>query len=217
MEAEAKEEQKPEEELGEIKPEIKLFGRWPWDGVKVRDPGLFHYISLKPIYVPHNFGRHEKTRFAKANVNIVERLVNRLMVPGRERGLPKTGRFTGKRLHAMRIVEKAFEIIEKITNENPIQVFVRAVENCAPREDITSFRIAGIIKKFALDISPQRRVDIALKFLVMGARKRSWRSPLSISEALAQEIIEASKGPDNVNSIAISKKIELERIAEAAR
>jgi len=52
---------------------------------------------------------------------------------------------------------------------------------------------------------------------VMGARKRSWRSPLSISEALAQEIIEASKGPDNVNSIAISKKIELERIAEAAR
>ena len=210
-------EEEGREDIGELNPDIKLFGRWSWDGVKVRDPGLFHYISLKPIYVPHSFGRHEKTRFAKANINIVERLINRLMVAGRERGLPKTGRFSGKKLHAMRIVEKAFEIIEKRTGENPIQVFVRAVENCAPREDITSFRIAGIIKKFALDISPQRRVDMALKFLVMGSRKRSWRSPLSIAESLAQEIIEAAKSPDNVNSIAISKKMELERIAEAAR
>ncbi len=215
-EEERKEEERGEEEI-ELNPDIKLFGRWSWDGVRVRDPGLYHYICLKPVYIPHSFGRHEKTRFAKAHVNIVERLINRLMVPGRERGLPKTGRFTGKKLHAMRIIEKAFEIIEKRTGQNPIQVFVRAVENCAPREDITSFRIAGIIKKFALDVSPQRRVDLALKFLVAGARRRSWRSPISIAEALAEEIIEAAKSPENVNSIAISKKIELERIAEAAR
>ncbi len=197
--------------------EIKLFGRWSWKGVIVRDPGLVAYISLKPVYIPHSFGRHEKTRFARAKVNIVERLINRLMTPGRERGLPKTGKFTGKKLHAMRIVEAAFEIIEKRTGENPIQIFVRAVENCAPREDYTSFRVAGIIKKFAVDLSPQRRVDLALKFLVMGARQRAWRSPLSIAEALAEEIMEAAKSPENVNSIAISKKIELERIAEAAR
>jgi len=212
-----KQQEEKKEEVNELKPDIKLFGRWSWDGVVVRDPGLYHYICLKPVYIPHSFGRHEKTRFAKAHVNIVERLINRLMVPGRERGLPKTGRFTGKKLHAMRIVEKAFEIIEKRTGQNPIQIFVRAIENCAPREDITSFRIAGIIKKFALDVSPQRRVDLALKFLVTGARRRSWRSPISIAEALAEEIIEAAKSPDNVNSIAISKKIELERIAEAAR
>jgi len=197
--------------------EIKLFDRWSWKNIVVRDPGLVTYISLKPMYVPHSFGRHEKTRFAKAKVNIVERLINRLMTPGREKGQPKTGRFTGKKLHAMKIVEAAFEIIEKLTKENPIQVFVRAVENVAPREDYTSFRVAGIIKKFAVDISPQRRVDLALKFIVLGARQRAWRSPISIAEALAEEIIEAAKGPDNVNSIAVSKKIELERIAEAAR
>ncbi len=183
----------------------------------MRDPGLVHYISLKPVYIPHSFGRHEKTRFAKSSVNIVERLINRLMTPGRERGLPKTGRFTGKKLHAMNIIEKALEIIEKRTNQNPLQVLVKAVENCAPREEFTSFRVAGIIKKFAVETAPQRRVDLALKFLVLGARKRAWRSPLSIAEALAEEIIEASKSPDNVSSLAIARKIELERIAEAAR
>lgn len=214
-------EEKSGEEKGagglEIKPDIKLFNKWSWEGVKVRDPGLVHYISLKPVYVPHSFGRHEKTRFAKSKVNIVERLINRLMTPGRERGLPKTGKLSGKKLHAMNIVEKALEIIEKRTNQNPIQVLVRAIENCAPREEFTSFRVAGIIKKFAVEISPQRRVDLALKFLVLGARKRAWRSPLSIAEALAEEIIEAAKSPENVNSLAIARKIELERIAEAAR
>lgn len=198
-------------------PDIKLFGKWSWKSIRVRDPGLVRYISIKPVYIPHSFGRHEKTRFAKAHVNIVERFINRLITPGRERNLPKTGRYTGKKLHAMRIVESAFDIIEKKTGENPIQVFVRAVEHCAPREEYTSFRVAGIIKKFAVDISPQRRVDLALRFLVTGARQRAWRSPLSIAEALAEEIIEASKDPENTNSIAITKKIELERIAEAAR
>lgn len=197
--------------------EIKLFGRWSWKNIVVRDPGLMMYISLKPVYIPHSFGRHEKTRFAKSRINIVERLINRLMTPGREKGQPKTGRFTGKKFHAMKLVEAAFDIIEKVTGENPIQVLVRAIENSAPREDYTSFRVAGIIKKFAVDISPQRRVDLALKFIALGARQRAWRSPLSIAEALAEEIIEAAKGPENVNSIAVSKKIELERIAEAAR
>jgi len=65
------------------KPEIKLFEKWSFNEVQVKDLGLQRYISLKPMVVPHSMGRHEHQRFRKANVNIVERLINNLMMPGK--------------------------------------------------------------------------------------------------------------------------------------
>ena len=198
-----------------VNPTPKLWGRWDWTEVKVRDPGLVRYICLKPVYVPHTYGRHAKYPFGKAEVPIVERLINRLMAPGREGGTPKSGHVSGKKLHAMRIVYQAFEMIEKRTGQNPIQVLVRAIENTAPREDSIAMRVGGIIRRFAVDLSPQRRVDTALKLLVTAARQRAWRKPLSLAECLAEEIILAAR--NSPESLAIKKKMEIERIAEASR
>ncbi len=198
-----------------ISPSLKLFGKWSYEGVIVRDPGLRAYINLKPVYFPHTFGRHEKVRFGKANVPIVERLINRLMAPGREKGTKKIGSMGGKKFTAMKIVRQAFEIVEKRTGENPIQILVRALENAAPREETVEIRQGGIIRRYAVDISPQRRLDLALKFLVAGARRRAIGSPLSIAECLAEEIILAAR--NSMDSYAIKKKVEIERIAEASR
>ncbi|HDD69752.1 MAG TPA: 30S ribosomal protein S7, partial [Candidatus Bathyarchaeota archaeon] len=65
---------------------IKLFGKWSYENIQIRDIGLQRYISLKPLAVPHSMGRHEHKRFRKANVNIVERLINNLMRPGKNAG-----------------------------------------------------------------------------------------------------------------------------------
>ncbi|MGB9684505.1 MAG: 30S ribosomal protein S7, partial [Candidatus Bathyarchaeales archaeon] len=99
------------EQKKEGKSEVKLFEKWSFKEVEVKDLGLQRYISLKPIAVPHTMGRHEHKRFGKANVNIVERLVNNLMRPGKN---------AGKKAKAINIVKHAFEIIHLRTGRNPI-------------------------------------------------------------------------------------------------
>ena len=186
--------------------EIKLFGKWSWKGVEVKDPGLKRYICLKPVFLPHSGGRHAKKRFGKANVNIVERLMNRLMQPGRN---------AGKKHLAYNIVKRAFDIIYLKTRQNPIQVLVRAIENAAPREETTRIAYGGIVYHEAVDVAPQRRVDLALRFLTEGARQKAFRSAIPIEEALAEEIILAAN--NDPKSYAIRQKDEIERIAAASR
>lgn len=70
---------------------VKLFGKWSYEDIQVNDIGLQRYISLKPLDVPHSMGRHEHKRFRKANVNIVERLINNLMRPGKNAGKKSEG------------------------------------------------------------------------------------------------------------------------------
>ncbi|MFB0543922.1 MAG: 30S ribosomal protein S7, partial [Candidatus Bathyarchaeia archaeon] len=128
--------------------EIKLFGEWSFKDIEVRDLGLERYISLDPIYVPHSGGRHESKRFQKSRVNIVERLVNDLMRPG------KSG---GDKIRTINVVRSAFKILELKTGRNPIEVLVRAVENSSPCEDTTRIGYGGIVYRLSVDISPQRR------------------------------------------------------------
>ena len=204
MKVEEKEEEKKVEKTGEK--EIKLFGKWSFKDVVVSDPGLIRYICLKPIYVPHSMGRHEHKRFGKANVNIVERFINQFMRPGKN---------TGKKARAIKMVKNAFEIIHLKTGENPIQVLVKAVENAAPCEDTTRIAYGGIVYHLAVDISPQRRVDLALRFLAEGARKKAFSNPKSLEECIAEELILAARG--DTSSYAIQKRNEMERIALASR
>ncbi len=185
---------------------LLVFGKWSYEGVVVRDPSLKKYISLKPVYLPHTGGRHEHRRFGKAETPIVERLINKLMRPGRN---------TGKKHLAYNIVKTSFELVNLRTGENPLQVLVRAVENAAPREETTRIMYGGIIYHVAVDVSPQRRVDIALKNLVDGARLASFRSQKSIEECLADELIAAAN--NDPKSYAIAKKEEVERIALSSR
>jgi len=183
-----------------------LFGKWSFEGIEVKDPGLKRYICLRPVIVPHSMGRHEHDRFAKAEVNIVERLVNQLMRPGMN---------AGKKARAIKFVKNAFEIIHLQTGRNPIEVLVRAIENAAPCEDTTRIMYGGIVYHQAVDISPQRRVDLALRWIAEGARMASFSNPKTFEECLAEEIILAAN--KDLKSYAIQRRNELERIALHAR
>ncbi len=190
----------------ELAEKFLLFGKWRLDEVEVKDPGLKRYICLKPPLVPHSGGRHEHRRFGKAEVNIVERLANMFMRPGPN---------GGKKMKTLKIVRNALVIIYLRTGENPVQVLVRAIENAAPREDVTRLSYGGIVYFKAVDISPQRRLDLALRWIGEAARAASFRSKKTPEEALADEIIAAAQ--NGTDSYAIRKKNELERVALASR
>lgn len=185
---------------------LKLFGKWSYRDVVVLDPSLKKYISLKPVVVPHSAGRHSHRRFGKAEVPIVERLINRLM---------RKMKNTGKKHLAYNIVKMAFELINAKTGENPLQVLVRAVENSAPREETTRIMYGGIIYHVAVDVSPMRRVDLAVRHLTEGAFLCSFRSVKPIEECLADEIVAAAA--NDAKSYAIQRKEEIERIALSSR
>lgn len=188
------------------KQEIKLFEKWSFDEIKVENPGIKDYISLKPVYVPHSMGRHEHGRFRKAEVNIVERFLNNLMRPGTT---------AGKKARAINVLRNAFEIIHLRTGQNPIQILVSAVENSAPCEDTTRIGYGGVTYHMAVDISPQRRVDLALRFLSEGARKATLRNPRPLEEWLAEELILAANSDSK--SKAVAKRHEVERVAMSSR
>jgi small subunit ribosomal protein S7 len=186
--------------------EIKLFGKWGFNGIEVKDLGLKRYISLRPSYNPHSMGRHEHGRFRKAQVNIVERLINNIMRPGKN---------AGKKARAINLVKNAFEIVNLRGGQNPIEALVRAVENSAPCEDTTRISYGGIVYHMAVDVAPQRRVDLALRLITEGARRASLNNPRSIEECLAEEVILAAN--KDVKSYAFSKRNETERIARSSR
>jgi len=186
--------------------EVKLFGKWSFKGVETKDLGLIRYISLKPIVIPHSMGRHEHKRFRKANVNIVERLVNNVMRPGKN---------AGKKAKASNIVKHAFEIVNLRTGKNPIEVAVKAVENSAPCEDTTRISYGGIVYHLSVDIAPQRRIDLALRNISDGARQAAVNSPKSIEECLADELIFAAN--NDIKSFGVSKRHETERVAQSSR
>eukprot|EP00096_Caligus_rogercresseyi_P005265 TRINITY_DN203_c0_g1_i1.p1 TRINITY_DN203_c0_g1~~TRINITY_DN203_c0_g1_i1.p1 ORF type:complete len:225 (-),score=64.85 TRINITY_DN203_c0_g1_i1:86-724(-) len=189
--------------------DIKLFGKWDCGEVNVSDMSLQDYIAVKEKYakfIPHSSGRYAAKRFRKAQCPIVERLVNSLMMHGRN---------NGKKLMAVRIVKHAFEIIFLLTGENPLQILVNAITNSGPREDSTRIGRAGTVRRQAVDVSPLRRVNQAIWLLCTGAREASFRNIKSIAECLADELINAAKGSSN--SYAIKKKDELERVAKSNR
>jgi len=196
---------------------FKIFNTWEASGIEVQDPGLKKYITISNILVPKTAGKYAKTRFWKNKYNIVERLINKLMIPGHRGKKHKTtsGRFSGKYIKASQIVYNAFKIIEEKTKKNPIEVFVRALENSAPREEITTIEYGGARYPQAVECAPQRRVDIALRQMVQGSYQKSFNKKLSMTLALAEEILKAYQLDQG--STAIAKKLELERQADASR
>jgi len=156
--------------------------------------------------VANTMGRHAGKQFAKSEISVVERLINRLM-----RGEINTG----KKQQTMRAVREAFELVHERTDENPIQVLVRAVEHAAPREETVRLKYGGISVPKAVDVAPQRRVDQALKFIAEGTKATAFKSPTTFAEALAAQLIGAANG--DVSTYAVNQKEEKERVAAAAR
>ncbi|CAI2183378.1 9496_t:CDS:2 [Funneliformis geosporum] len=199
----------PAEIINEASQGTRLFNKWTYDDVEVKDISLTDYIQIRnPVYLPHTAGRFSTKRFRKAQCPVVERLTNSLMMHGRN---------NGKKLMAVRIVKHAFEIIHLLTDQNPIQVLVDAIINTGPREDSTRIGSAGTVRRQAVDVSPLRRVNQAIALLTTGVstRESAFRNVKSIAECLADELINAAKGSSN--SYAIKKKDELERVAKSNR
>jgi small subunit ribosomal protein S7 len=181
-----------------------LFERYGVDDLEFSDPSTERYITVTPI--AHTMGRHADKQFKKSEISIVERLINRLM---------QTDENTGKKQLATRIVRDAFDLIHGRTDENPVQVLVEAVENCAPREETVRLKYGGISVPKAVDISPQRRVDQSLKFLAEGVQGGSFKTDQTAAEALADQLVGAAN--NDVGTYAVNQKEEKERVAAAAR
>lgn len=197
---------------------MKIFDKWTTEGVEVKDAGLKKYINLHPVLLPRSGGRYAKQQFHKSTMNIVERLMNKLMVPGHmgKKHVLTSGRACGKTLIHYKIVKSVFEKIEKETGKNPIAVLVGAIENCALREEITAYQVGGIILRRAVITSPQRRVDLALKNIVHSAYKKSFGRKENMVDALANELV-AAYNNDPSKSEAVKDRERVEREAEGAR
>ncbi|HDO19403.1 MAG TPA: 30S ribosomal protein S7 [Thermoplasmatales archaeon] len=172
--------------------------------VKIEDRGLAKYICLEPrLFLG---AQHANKQFGKAKVYIVERLINNMM---------RTEHYNGKKMKAYKAVEKAFDIIAQRTKKNPIQVLVDAIQNAAPKEEVTRLYFGGISVPKSVDIAPLRRLDIALRNLCLGAVSKGKVSRGGVEKRLADEIIKAAN--NDSSSYAISQKEEIERIARSAR
>ncbi|EQD28020.1 30S ribosomal protein S7P, partial [mine drainage metagenome] len=94
-------------------------------------------------------------------------------------------------------------------------MFVNAIENAAPREEVTRLKYGGVAVPKAVDVSPSRRVDVALRNIALGATKASYKKKKPVESCLADELIQASK--NDATSFSVNKKEEMERIAASAR
>jgi small subunit ribosomal protein S7 len=197
--------------------ELRFFNRWGVEGIKVDDAGIQPFVALSPRIVPKTGARYAGSKFHKSKVSIVERLINKLMVPGHKskKHFKTSSHITGKAPTAYIIVEDTFKLIEKQTKENPIKIFVKALENAAQREEIITIEYGGARYPKAVECSPQRRVDLALRHMTQGAYHRTFNTKKSIVNSLSEEIINAYKLSSASNAIA--KKLEIERQSDSSR
>jgi len=194
----------------------KIFDLYETENVVVNDPALKRIINLKPKAVLKSHGRNIG-KFGQLKVNIVERLANLIGVPGHRMKKHKvmTGRASGKYTKNMKVVLDAFKIIQEKTNENPVQVLVKAIERASPKEEVTVIEYGGAKYPQAVDTSPYRRVSLTLRLIVHGAYDKAFGKKTKIQDALANEIILASN--ESGERAAFLKKNEMEKSANSAR
>jgi small subunit ribosomal protein S7 len=196
--------------------EMKIFGLFDASEVRVEDPGMKKAINLNAKLMLKSHGRI-KWDPTRAKVNVVERLINLLQVPGSRGKKHKiiTGWITGKQARCTKIVIDAFKIIEKKTGENPLKIFIKAIENGAPRDEVTAIEYGGAKYPQAVDVSPRRRLNLVLRYFVNGAYDKAFNKKATIVETLAKEIMAAAEGSGE--SYAVSKRNDAEKQADAAR
>ncbi len=199
---------------------MKIFNKWDTTNIDFKDLGIKKYVCLDLRVVPHSYGNTNNESSRKSKINVVERLINKMMRSGQ--GKKKlSGKYirhrlgTGKKEQIIKFVDESFDYINKVTKENPVQVFVRAIENSSPREDITKLQKGGITYTQAVDVAPIKRLDEALKNIALAAFKNTYNSKVEPYKALSEEIILASK--NDSKSYAVKRKDEIERIAQGSR
>lgn len=195
---------------------FKIFDLYDVSAVAVKDNALKPYINFSPRLLLKSQGRNLE-RFGAARTNIVERLAARLQVPGHVGKKHKviTNWSSGKYNKNMATILRVLEIIAKKTGKNPVQVLVTAVENGSPKDEITVIEHGGARYPQAVDCSPMRRVNLAIRWFVQGAYAKAFGKKRKMAETLADEVIKASEG--SMESYAMSKKNEAEKQADGAR
>lgn len=114
----------------------------------------------------------------------------------------------GKKSTAYKIFYDAVELVEKKTNENGLEVWKRAMSNLTPAVEVKSRRVGGATFQVPVEIRPERKVNLSIKWMIDYARARGEKTMM---DRLAAEIIAASKG----EGAAIKKKDDTHRMAEA--
>ena len=129
------------------------------------------------------------------NSKVVTKLINNIMLDG-------------KKSVAQAIVYDAFEIVKEKEQKDPLEVFEAALENVMPVLEVKARRVGGATYQVPLEIRPERRQTLGLRWLVTYARKRHEKT---MAEKLAGEIIDAVNG----NGGAFKKKEDTHKMAEA--
>lgn len=129
------------------------------------------------------------------NSKIVTKLINTIM-------------FDGKKSTAERILYSAFNIVKEKTNEDPLEVFKKAIENITPLLEVRTRRIGGTNYQVPSEVSARRKQTLALRWLINYARVRTEKT---MDIKLANEIIDAAKGVGG----AVKKKDDTHKMAEA--
>lgn len=187
--------------------DLKLFDKYSYEEVTVDDISLKKYISVDPqTSYPHTANDISSKQFGKGKVPITERFIC---------GLMRKGRNSGKKRLAISALKDAFLIIHTLVGKNPLQVLVDALINCGPREDCARIGKGGAMRRTAVDVSPLRRLNVAIFLLCKGIRQASMKKTKSIAEAIADELIAASR--NSPNSFGVKKKDEIERMAKSNR
>ena len=201
----------------EVEDKVLTFGKYDSEEVEIGDDGLIRYINLENILSPRSKGRHTERQFYKAEVPITERLLTHMYVAGHRgnKHYITSGKNTGKSEKLWNIIEEVFDNIYEQTDENPIQVLVDAIENSAPVEEVVTYQRGGARARKAVIMSPQRRVDVALRLLVQGAYEKRPASSEDAVQTLTNELIGAADGNNQIR--AVQTKERKEREAEGAR
>ena len=129
------------------------------------------------------------------NSKVVTKLVNSIMLDG-------------KKGTAQTILYKAFDIVKERTNEDPMTIFEKAMENIKPALEVKSRRVGGSNYQVPIEVSPARSQALAIRWLTKYARERGGKG---MAENLANELIDASNG----TGAAVKKREDTHRMAEA--
>jgi len=116
--------------------------------------------------------------------------------------------YDGKKQLAQRVFYEAMELVGKRTGKHPLTVFEQAVKNCMPLLETKSRRVGGASYQVPVEVRPERRLSLAMRWLVQYARQRNERTMI---EKLAGEIVDASNGAGG----AVKRKEDVHRMAEA--
>ena len=129
------------------------------------------------------------------NSKLVTRLINNIM-------------YDGKKGVAQKIVYGAFEIIADKTGNNPLEVFEQAMNNVMPVLEVKAKRIGGATYQVPIEVKPERRQALALRWLTMFSRKRGEKT---MEDKLANEIMDAANGTGS----AVKRKEDMHKMADA--